>query len=407
MDGSVDSERQVEEQGPLIRRTILPYGLSVESVYVGPPNQMPLTHTRTPQQLDLVIRHEKSQWCLYTHDGSRRLGCHPSREAALRQERAVQWAKHASEFLAGVPSIGKPFKLVDEPHPLTPEQRSEASKKAWDTRGRGTNTTPGGTGGAKPPEAPLGDIPYAKDQKFDADGHPIPLKVQTVEEAVRAVLAGEVVELGDVKTVGTVLDKLAAIAQDAKTKGQSAPRYDLCRVAVANTNIFCGSALRTKEFPNGIPRVKMPQTSGYPVPGSEADKLPRDKNGNVDGTDNFKAFMTAHGVKIGAVETVPAALLKASQHELVGPNVAAMMTNPKFDPGAEPIYVSSDNFVIDGHHRWAAAVGRDAEAGRLGQSTMKVYRLDAPASEVLLMARIWAKKFGIQGIGTGASAVRT
>src|SRR6266699_409738 len=39
--------------------------------------------------------------------------------------------------------IGKPFKsgvsifmLAAEPHPLTPEERSAASKKAWDVRGR-------------------------------------------------------------------------------------------------------------------------------------------------------------------------------------------------------------------------------------------------------------------------------
>lgn len=35
------------------------------------------------------------KWLLYTHDGSRVLGTHDSREAALRQERAIQWSKHS------------------------------------------------------------------------------------------------------------------------------------------------------------------------------------------------------------------------------------------------------------------------------------------------------------------------
>ena len=38
----------------------------------------------------------KQVWCLYTHDGSRLLGRHPTEEAAKRQERAIQVRKHGS-----------------------------------------------------------------------------------------------------------------------------------------------------------------------------------------------------------------------------------------------------------------------------------------------------------------------
>lgn len=34
-------------------------------------------------------------WALYSSDGSKQLGCHGSREAALAQERAIQISKHA------------------------------------------------------------------------------------------------------------------------------------------------------------------------------------------------------------------------------------------------------------------------------------------------------------------------
>lgn len=40
-----------------------------------------------------MIRREKGKWILYTSDGSKRLGVHPSRQQATKQERAIQWAK--------------------------------------------------------------------------------------------------------------------------------------------------------------------------------------------------------------------------------------------------------------------------------------------------------------------------
>ncbi len=38
----------------------------------------------------------KGSWVLYNSDGSKKLGCHGSREAALRQDKAIQVHKHAS-----------------------------------------------------------------------------------------------------------------------------------------------------------------------------------------------------------------------------------------------------------------------------------------------------------------------
>ena len=42
-----------------------------------------------------MIKKVGDKWVLYTHDGSKVLGTHPTRAAALAQERAVQAAKHA------------------------------------------------------------------------------------------------------------------------------------------------------------------------------------------------------------------------------------------------------------------------------------------------------------------------
>src|SRR6188508_2030627 len=65
-----------------------------------------------------------------------------------------------------------------------------------------------------------------------------PIKVSNIDEAVSLILKGKVVELASVKTVNTVLIKLAKMAHDAEARGEKAPEYDLCKVSVAGTNVF-------------------------------------------------------------------------------------------------------------------------------------------------------------------------
>lgn len=221
------------------------------------------------------------------------------------------------------------------------------------------------------------------------------IQARTVEEAIEHILAGRDVELANTKQVNTVLNKLGEMANEAKKLGQKAPNYDLCRVSVAGTNMFCAKQFKSKEYPGGIPRIAMPQLGGMPVPGSQADKLPRTSEGGVDGTDAFIKHLGSLGIKV-TLRKESAAKLKASQAELVGPKVAGIMRASDFDPGEKPIFVSRDSYVIDGHHRWAAVVGRDAADGRLGGSRMNTYKVNAPISRILRIANKWANDFGIQ-----------
>lgn len=230
------------------------------------------------------------------------------------------------------------------------------------------------------------------------------IKVKTVEAAVELILAGKDVELSSKRAVNTVIEKLAEMANEARALGRDAPHYDLCRVSVRGTNVFCAEKFRSKKYPEGVPRVEMPQMGGKPVPGSEADKLPKNANGEVNGAQAFIEHLRKSGIKVISSRD-SAARLKASQAELVGPKVAGMMTSKTYDPAAEPIFVSRDDYVIDGHHRWAATVGRDAADNRLGGFKMKTYRVDAPISRILRMANQWAVQFGIapKAAGQGAS----
>jgi hypothetical protein len=231
-------------------------------------------------------------------------------------------------------------------------------------------------------------------------GRPIPIKVKTVEEGVVLVLQGKVVEVETPEQAYTLIDKLAARAQQAKDAGEKAEDFDLCNVTVKGTNLFCAESVRTAEYPEGISRLKMPQLGGKPVPGSEADKLPRNPwdPTEVDGAGVFKAYLASIGMRT-TDEVLSAAGLKASQREMKGVTVGKMMRDydaGSFNPAKNPIFISSDNYVVDGHHRWAAVVGIDARDGRLGDSTMNVVRVNAPIAEVLHIASLWAERFGIQ-----------
>lgn len=217
---------------------------------------------------------------------------------------------------------------------------------------------------------------------------PKAIVVDDIPTAIKLMQQGKVVELKHEREINTLLKELHDLAQEAKDKGEDF-KINLCNVSVSGTNLFCGAALADKDG-NPLPRIKMPQLSGSAREGSEAAMIAQD--GEADAGPAFLKFLREHGVGVENVK-VKAASLKASQAELVGPKVAAIMDKGKWDKGV--VYVSKDGYVIDGHHRWAAAVGADAEDG-LGDLKIKVVRVDMPISEVLQVANAFTEEFGIE-----------
>lgn len=41
-----------------------------------------------------MIKHENGKWNLYTKDGKKIIGKHPTKEKAVKQEQAIEIAKH-------------------------------------------------------------------------------------------------------------------------------------------------------------------------------------------------------------------------------------------------------------------------------------------------------------------------
>jgi hypothetical protein len=228
------------------------------------------------------------------------------------------------------------------------------------------------------------------------------VRVTNVDDAVRELSAGHKIELQQPSEVSTLLDRLAEIVNDAKARGEAAPTYDLCNVTVPGTNLFCVES-------KGIKRVKMPQLSGVPLPGSRADALPKNAKGEVDLGPHFREHLETLGYAV-TDKDVRADHLRASQSQLNGGKIAGM--SRAVEAGTLPpgrIFTSNDDYVVDGHHRWAANVVEDLKDNEPGDITMPVTEIDADIITVLAAANDFAADWGIPqaGVGAGVGAAPT
>jgi hypothetical protein len=209
--------------------------------------------------------------------------------------------------------------------------------------------------------------------------------------------------------ISTIVDKLADMGRQAKEKGEKAPNFNLCKVSIPGTNLYCDGN-------KGIERGDMPQFKGTPQPGSPADKLPKDENGEADTEEFFKQMLNKQGIKVSDPRDVPADRLKATQSELVGVKVAGMSKvldnpdHPAYGKITAPIYISNDGYVLDGHHRWAAVVAHNA-SNPDKQIPMNVRVIDEPIEPLVKRSNDFAEKMGIRakkadtGAGGGPSPI--
>lgn len=244
-----------------------------------------------------------------------------------------------------------------------------------------------------------GKVAYSEDQARDdqgrwtSDGGGGSSTEKDVTHYVEQLYKGEKV-LVPADQVATLLDELAARAADAKEAGEQAPNFNLCDVSVEGANLFCSDSF-------GIERQDMPQLAGDVIPGSPAD-IEHPGEGNIDGTAAFITALAGEGVTFTS-ETVPAQYLKATQNELNGAKVGGIMgaiESGKLDPLATPIFVSKENYVLDGHHRWAGAVGAEYADGKPDEDIrMAVTKVDMPILDLVAFANQWSKDYGIAQAG--------
>ena len=201
------------------------------------------------------------------------------------------------------------------------------------------------------------------------------IHTSNVYDAVRALYENRKVSLAQPREASTLIDRLGAVAKKMGQLGVHAPHFNLCNVAIRGTNLFCADA-------KGIPRVNMPQV----------------KKEQMEG---FRAFLQSRSTLTPGIES--ASYLRATQAELDGVAVAGMMNVLRGGNVPEglkrPLFVSRDNYVLDGHHRWAAEVGLDAEDNKLGDRKMKIERVDMPITDLIAAADEFTGGKGKQAAG--------
>lgn len=215
------------------------------------------------------------------------------------------------------------------------------------------------------------------------------IDVDDIDEAIELLGEGKKVRLQQPRQVSTLIDKLHKITQEMREKGEDAPNYDLCRVSVRNTNLFCKDS-------KGIDRLNMPQFSGVPIAGMPADDEPKDDKGKVNLSAKFAEHLRSKGVNVEP-DTELASFLRASQRQLIGAKVAGIAGRIKSGKDTAPderLFVSRDNYVVDGHHRWAAKIALDYEDGK-GDLAMNIERIDMDILDVLDEANAFVREQGL------------
>lgn len=197
------------------------------------------------------------------------------------------------------------------------------------------------------------------------------------------------------------LDDLAKLVNSAGSK-EAADKIDACQVTVPGTNLYCDDNL-------GIPRTQMPQFKGKARPGSEADKLPKNKDNEVDGEAFFQKFLKDNNINVNNGEDgkgveVPPDRMKATQRDMQASKILGMMKgleeNPENPNLTAPIMVSSDGYILDGHHRWAAMVAYNAKNPDK-PIPLKASIIDKPIKELVPISNKFADELGIEKKSVG------
>lgn len=267
----------------------------------------------------------------------------------------------------------------------------------------------------------------------------IPLNAMSKEECARITSEPELRQVyNNAINDGDVSSIMWALREDLKQPKErriiAKETINLCDIKVAGSNtLFC-------QTNKGITRIGMPQLSGQPAVASAADillngkdlselktnnpiikdivtasynkdpkklklPLPVNASGEVDASEYFKEYLKKQGKTITA-KKVPASKLQATQNELVTEKVNQMWwalelgpCNKYYSGIVAPIFISQDNYVLDGHHRWAAVVANAFGTIDIDKALMDVLQVNElignTSSGLVKMANDFANDFGI------------
>lgn len=261
---------------------------------------------------------------------------------------------------------------------------SEGVRKEWDTRGR-RPVFPGGEEAAEfHNEAEwLDKSPGSRSNPIDVGDN--------IKRAAKLIAENKHVTINQPNEVVTLIDKIKKDAAIFHDEGKPLPDWNLADISIKGKNLFARDNV-------GIPRVDMPQLAGRVDPGSPAAALlPKDAGplAEVDLAPQFIKELQDAGIGVKEL-SIPASQLRSTQEQLDGMKVAGIagaIAAGKIPPS--PIFVTRDNYIIDGHHRWAAQIVLDAKNNREGDIQMPVHQLNIDIGTALTLATAFQKRWGI------------
>lgn len=249
------------------------------------------------------------------------------------------------------------------------------------------------------------------------------------------------------KRIATYMDRIAQAIVQKQASGMSrkdaekaVPQFDLCKVTVPGTNLYCEEDL-------GIKRENMPQLKTRALPGTPAEELLKKQNqgkskpsDEVDAEGVFVDHLRKKGVEVKEGKSMAATAMKATQRDLDGVKVAGMVNGLKegrkkreqdgcadIDPATQkaqcknadgscgngnckdegllaPLLVSRDGYVLDGHHRWAAIATLDLMDGKKQPYSVKTTIIDMDIEDLVDESNKWGNEFGLERKSGMASA---
>lgn len=166
-------------------------------------------------------------------------------------------------------------------------------------------------------------------------------------------------------------DVRSVLQKAQETKG---PAIDLTKLTVEGTPIFAGGLNR--------PRLTMPQ-------------IPKEHQ------EAFFNSLKDQGIAVLRETVAPSSLLP-TQNEINAAKVGEMLGRKK---DMREVMISKDNYVLDGHHRWATAATLDVESPN-AHVKMPVFRIMADHSRALSAMTYFTKTQGIVNKALQQSAWR-
>lgn len=134
------------------------------------------------------------------------------------------------------------------------------------------------------------------------------------------------------------------------------------------------------EFPSLITELHID------IPSGEGMGIPRKKMPQIKSTDypDFIDYLADNGATFKK-ETVPATSLKPVQKEFSKKGVEKQMTKLAQGGPKKPVIASSDDYIMDGHHRWLVALNT--------RDTVQIFRVNKPGTELLELLLAYPKVY--------------